>query len=128
VAPTLVLAACDSGRPVVCAGDELLWFSASLLSLGAQQLVGSVVPIPDAETAPLMVAFHRQLAAGQHAAGALSTAQRELASEGSRAMAAAAGFICIGAGTKPAATDLTAGKPAAGGPGPGTGRPVAVPR
>jgi CHAT domain-containing protein/tetratricopeptide (TPR) repeat protein len=104
VAPTLVLAACDSGRPVVRAGDELLGFSASLLSLGAQQLVGSVVPIPDAETAPLMVAFHRQLAAGRHVAGALSRAQSQLAGEGGKAMAAAAGFICIGAGTKAPAT------------------------
>lgn len=98
VAPTLVLAACDSGRTVVCAGDELLGFGASLLSLGAQQLVAPVVPIPDAETAPLMVAFHRQLTAGQHVAGALSEAQQRLAGEGVEAMAAAAGFICIGAG------------------------------
>ncbi len=104
VAPTLVLAACDSGRPVVPAGDELLGFGASLLSLGAQQLVASVVPIPDAETAPLMVAFHRQLAAGQHAAAALSQAQRQLAAEGGKATAAAAGFICIGAGMKTVAT------------------------
>jgi len=100
VAPTLVLAACDSGRPVVCTGDELLGFGASLLSLGAKQLVASVVPIPDAETAPLMVALHRQLAAGHHVAGALSLAQQQVASEEGKAMAAAAGFICIGAGMK----------------------------
>jgi CHAT domain-containing protein len=101
VAPTLVLAACDSGRPAVCAGDELLGFGASLLSLGARQLVASVIPIPDAETAPLMVAFHRLLAAGHDVAGALSQAQRQIASEeGGKALAAAAGFICIGAGIK----------------------------
>ena len=115
VAPTLVLAACDSGRPVVCTGDELLGFGASLLSLGAQQLIGPVIPIPDAETAPLMVAFHRQLTAGQHAAGALSEAQRQLASEGVEAMAAAAGFICIGAGMKAsAAAPAVTGSPASG--------------
>ena len=117
VAPTLVLAACDSGRPVVCTGDELLGFGASLLSLGAQQLVGSVVPIPDAETAPLMVAFHRQLADGQHVAGALSQAQRELATEEGKAAAAAAGFICIGAGMKAPATALAATRSPAGKPG-----------
>ena len=110
VAPTLVLAACDTGRPVVCAGDEVLGFGASLLSLGAQQLVAAVVPIPDAETAPLMVAFHRQLTAGQHVAGALSSAQRQLASEGVEAMAAAAGFVCIGAGMKAPATTAAAGE------------------
>jgi hypothetical protein len=98
VAPTLVLAACDSGRSIVPTGDELLGFGASLLSLGARQLVASVVPIPDAETAPLMVAFHRQLADGQHAAWALSRAQQQLATEGGKATAASAGFICIGAG------------------------------
>lgn len=98
VAPTLVLAACDSGRAVVCTGDELLGFSASLLSLGARHLVASVIPVPDAETRPLMVALHRQLAAGQHVSEALSQAQRQLAAQGGKAMAAAAGFICIGAG------------------------------
>jgi len=100
VAPMVVLAACDSGRPVVCTGDELLGFGATLLSLGAHQLVASVVPVPDVETAPLMIAFHRQLAAGHDAASALSQAQRQLADGESRAMAAAAGFICIGDGMK----------------------------
>jgi len=119
VASTLVFAACDSGRPVVASGDELLGFGASLLSLGAQQLVGSVVPVPDAETAPLMVAFHRQLAAGQHVAGALNHAQRQLAAEGGKATAAAAGFICIGAGMKAPATALAATRsPASGGQDP----------
>ena len=102
VAPMVVLAACDSGRPVVCTGDELLGFGATLLSLGAHQLIASVVPVPDVETAPLMIAFHRQLAAGHGAADALSQAQRQLADGESRAMAAAAGFICIGDGMKAA--------------------------
>jgi CHAT domain-containing protein len=100
VAPMVVLAACDSGRPVVCTGDELLGFGATLLSLGTHQLIASVVPVPDVETAPLMIAFHRQLAAGHDAADALSQAQRQLADGEDRAMAAAAGFICIGDGMK----------------------------
>jgi CHAT domain-containing protein len=100
VAPMVVLAACDSGRPMVCTGDELLGFSATLLSLGTHQLVASVVPIPDVETAPLMIAFHRQLETGQGAAEALSQAQRQFADGDNRAMAAAAVFICIGDGTK----------------------------
>jgi CHAT domain-containing protein len=85
---------------MVCTGDELLGFSATLLSLGTHQLVASVVPIPDVETAPLMVAFHRQLVTGQGAAKALSQAQRQFADGDNRAMAAAAGFICIGDGMK----------------------------
>ena len=70
------------------------------------------MPVPDVETAPLMIAFHRQLAAGHGAADALSQAQRQLADGESRAMAAAAGFICIGdgmkAGTRPADTLVAA--------------------
>jgi tetratricopeptide (TPR) repeat protein len=108
VASMVVLAACDSGRPVVCTGDELLGFSATLLSLGTHQLIASVVPIPDVETAPLMIAFHRQLAAGHGAATALSQAQRQLADGESRAMAAAAGFICIGDGMRAPATPSSA--------------------
>jgi tetratricopeptide (TPR) repeat protein len=108
VAPTVVLAACDSGRPVVFTGDELLGFSATLLSLGTQQLIGSVVPVPDVETAPLMIAFHQRLAAGHDAASALSQAQQQLAADEGRTMAAAAGFICIGAGMKANATPSNA--------------------
>jgi CHAT domain-containing protein len=96
----VILAACDSGRPVVCTGDELLGFGATLLALGTHQLIAPVVPVPDVETAPLMIAFHRHLAAGHNAANALSQAQRQLADGESRAMAAAAGFICIEDGMK----------------------------
>jgi CHAT domain-containing protein len=94
---TVVLAACDSARSVVCAGDELLGLSATFLAQGATQLVASVLPILDAATAPLMVAFHRLLAAGQAPAPALAAAQCEMTGDRST-MAAAAGFVCIGAG------------------------------
>jgi CHAT domain-containing protein len=94
--PTMVvLAACDSGRSVVCAGDELLGMSASFLAHGAQQLVASVVPVPDAETGPLMVEFHRLLVAGLPAPEALARAQQEVTGD-EAVIAAAAGFVCIG--------------------------------
>jgi tetratricopeptide (TPR) repeat protein len=96
-APRLViLAACDSGRPVVCAGDELLGLSATFLSQGAQQIIASVAPVPDAETAPLMAAFHRLLTAGRSAAAALAAAQERVGGGDTAAMAAAAGFVCLG--------------------------------
>ncbi|MGH3930642.1 MAG: CHAT domain-containing protein, partial [Pseudonocardiaceae bacterium] len=98
VSHTVVLAACDSGRSVVRIGDELLGLSATLIARGAAQLVASVVPIPDAETASLMVAFHRRLADGQPAAVALADAQKELRNEEPVTLAATAGFVCIGAG------------------------------
>lgn len=100
---TVVLAACDVGRPVTAAGDELLGLSATFLSHGTRQLVASVVPVPDAETAPLMVEFHRLLAIGHPPAAALGRAQQRLGEDEPMAMAAAAAFVCIGAGLTPVA-------------------------
>lgn len=98
VPQTVVLAACDSARPIVRPGDELLGFSATFLSRGSRHLVASVVPIPDASTTPLMVAFHRMLAGGHPPAVALADAQQRVLQTDPAAMAAAAGFVCIGAG------------------------------
>ncbi len=95
---TVVLAACDGGRSVVHTGDELLGLAATFLACGSAQLVASVLPIPDAETAPLMVAVHRRLAAGQPCATALADAQQVVRGAGPTALAAAAGFVCLGAG------------------------------
>lgn len=98
VPSTVVLAACDSGRHVVYAGDELLGLAATFLAKGAQQLVASVVPVPDAATAPLMVEFHQRLAAGLAPAAALAEAQVKVGAAGGAELAAAAGFVCVGAG------------------------------
>lgn len=94
---TVVLAACDSGRSVVAAGDELLGLGATFLTQGTTQLVASVLPVLDAETAPVMAAFHRLLAARQPPAVALAAAQQEVAAD-PVTMAGAAGFSCLGAG------------------------------
>jgi tetratricopeptide (TPR) repeat protein len=97
-APQLVvLAACDIGRPVVPAGDELLGLSAAFIVQGTRQIVASVTPVPDAQATPLMIAFHRALAAGNSASVALAESQRQLASEDTVAMATAAAFVCVGA-------------------------------
>jgi tetratricopeptide (TPR) repeat protein len=98
VPPTVVLAACDSGRHVVYAGDELLGLAATFLAKGAQQLVASVVPVPDAATAPLMVELHKRLASGLAPAAALAQAQQSVGHDGGAELAAAAGFVCVGAG------------------------------
>jgi tetratricopeptide (TPR) repeat protein len=92
----VVLAACDVGRSAVRAGDEVMGLSATFLALGTSQVVASVVPVPDAETVPLMVAFHRRLAAGTPAVPALAAAQAELGHCEAETMAAAAGFVSIG--------------------------------
>lgn len=101
VAGLVILASCDTGRAVVRAGDELLGLSAAFLTHGTRQLVASVVPIPDAETSPLMIAFHRLLATGHAAPAALAQAQQRLFDGYTTASAAAAGFVCIGAGFSP---------------------------
>jgi tetratricopeptide (TPR) repeat protein len=99
---TVVLAACESARSVVTAGNELLGLSATFISLGAAQVVASVLPVLDAQTAPLMSALHRRMAAGEPVAEALAEAQRETGGD-DRVMAMASGFVCIGSGG-PAAT------------------------
>jgi tetratricopeptide (TPR) repeat protein len=98
IAPsTVVLAACDAGRSVVYAGDELLGLGAAFMARGTRQLIASVLPVPDAATAPLMVAMHRLLAKGVAPAEALAAAQVCVAAEGDPVTtAAAAGFVCLG--------------------------------
>jgi CHAT domain-containing protein len=98
---TVILAACDSGRNAVLAGDELLGLGGAFLAGGTAQLVASVVPVPDNETATLMAALHREIIAGAVPAAALRTVQRELADDSPAAFAAAAGFVCLGAGYLP---------------------------
>jgi CHAT domain-containing protein len=95
----VVLAACDMGRSTVRSGDELLGLSATFLALGTRHVIAPVVSVPDAETAPLMISFHRFLAAGVPAASALAQAQQQLADTRPAAIAAAAGFVSIGTST-----------------------------
>jgi CHAT domain-containing protein len=95
---TVVLASCESVKSAQWAGDELIGLAATFLSRRTAQLIGSVVPVPDAETVPLMVALHRSLADGLPAAEALAGAQRSLLDPHSPSYAAAAGFVCVGAG------------------------------
>ena len=99
----VVLAACDTGRAHTVAGDEILGFGAALLSAGTATLVAPVVPVPDGETVPLMRDYHRGLLAGQSPAAALAAAQAAGAVD-EVGWAAAAGFVCLGAGlVEPAA-------------------------
>ena len=98
---TVVLAACDTGRNAVRTGDELLGLAATFVSGGTAALIAPVIAVPDAETAPLMAALHRFLADGAAPVVALAHAQRELGTDDPRTLAAAAGFVCLGAGRAP---------------------------
>ena len=90
----LVLSACDVALSERHPGDELLGLSAALLAAGTRTIVASVVPVPDAATRRLMLAFHTHLRAGASPAAALAAAQAGL--RGTKA--ALAGFVCLGAG------------------------------
>ena len=95
----VVLSACESGRATVLAGDELLGLAPTVLSLGGQAMVASLVLVPDMETQPLMLDLHAQLRAGASLAAALARAQSAArASDNPRSIAAASAFVCIGAG------------------------------
>ncbi|GIF53999.1 CHAT domain-containing protein [Asanoa iriomotensis] len=95
---TVSLAACDSGRAAVYAGDELLGLSATLATRGTAQLVAPVLPVPDLATEPVMVAYHERLAAGAPPAVALAATQHALRDADPPTRAAAAGFNCFGHG------------------------------
>lgn len=94
----IVLSACDSGLSEVHPGDELMGLAAALLALGTRTLVASVFPVPDEATRPLMLRFHAALRAGLTPAAALARAQQRSARGGHAAVAAAAAFVCFGAG------------------------------
>jgi tetratricopeptide (TPR) repeat protein len=94
----VVLAACDTGRPHIVAGEELLGFGAALLGGGTATLVAPVVPVPDAATVPLMRAYHEGVLAGRAPAEALAAAQARLDASDTAGWAAAAAFVCLGAG------------------------------
>jgi tetratricopeptide (TPR) repeat protein len=85
----VVLSACDVGRTVVRAGDEILGFTAALLYAGTANVVSCVARVPDEAAANVMVAYHREIAAGVEPARALAAAAatRPLVS-----------FTCFGAG------------------------------
>ncbi|WP_328470612.1 CHAT domain-containing protein [Actinoplanes sp. NBC_00393] len=95
----VVLAACDTGRSHVV-GEEVLGLTSALLSQGTETLVAPVVPVPDGETAPLMHAYHSRLRSGNSPAEALAAAQQRSRTEGGLQLAAAAGFVCLGAGLR----------------------------
>ncbi len=88
---TLVLASCDSGRPVSRPGEALLGFAAACLVRGTRTLIAPVAPVPDGGTDTVMTRLHAALAGAGPPALALADAQAEQP-PGRRA------FVCFGAG------------------------------
>jgi len=94
----VVLAACSTALSHVTAGQEILGMAAALLMRQTASLVAPVVSIPDAETQPIMVAYHQRLLTGLAPAAALAQTQAEFAAGTPRQRASAASFICLGEG------------------------------
>ncbi|MEV0565587.1 CHAT domain-containing protein [Dactylosporangium sp. NPDC050588] len=82
----VVLSACDVGRAVVRAGDELVGFTAALLHAGTANVVASVARIPDELGPAVMAHHHRAVALGVSPARALAD------------LPEATPFVCFGAG------------------------------
>ncbi len=70
----VILSACDVGRATIRPGDEPLGLTASLLALGAQNVVAAVAPVPDVTAHRVMAAYHEYLASGLDVSAALAKA------------------------------------------------------
>jgi CHAT domain-containing protein len=92
----VIMAACSTAVSHVTAGHEILGLAAALLRQQTASLVAPVVPVPDAETAPVMAALHQRLRQHLSPAEALAATQLEFCSGTPREHASAASFICLG--------------------------------
>ena len=78
----VVLSSCDAGQSHFRVGDESLGLTASLLGCGVRSVVAAVAPVLDSSAAPLMAAYHAELARGADAATALQTASQGIPDAG----------------------------------------------
>ena len=67
-----------------------------MLSVGVRSVVAPVLPIADAETAPLMVGLHTGLRAGLPASAALARATAGAFDGSDATLAAGVSFVCVG--------------------------------
>ncbi len=91
----LVLSSCESAVSAHVGGDELLGMVSALVPLGTASMLASVVPVNDAATVALMVAFHDRLRTGSSFADALLAAGRDAAHD-PVAAGTALSFIALG--------------------------------
>ncbi len=74
-ASLVTLSACQTGRHVVAAGDELLGLMRAFLAAGAGAVLLTHWPVEDQTTAAFMTAFYRQLRDGRRKDAALQDVQ-----------------------------------------------------
>jgi CHAT domain-containing protein len=86
---TVVLSACEVGRSVVSRGNKLCGMATALLGRGTATVIASILPVPDARTAEVMMSLYSALRRGLAPAAALARAQ---------AQHGESGFLCLGHG------------------------------
>ncbi len=74
----ITLSACESGLGRVARGDEIIGFTRSLLSAGANSIVASLWPVADDSTDLLMGRLYKELAAGRDLMASMQMAQLEV--------------------------------------------------
>jgi hypothetical protein len=98
--PHVVLSVCELTPAPARPGDETLGMTVALLHGGAASVVSGVGRLADAAACEVMVAYHRELRAGQVPAAALAralaAAEADRAVDGARADPAP--LVCFGAG------------------------------
>ncbi|MFI5908271.1 CHAT domain-containing protein [Dactylosporangium sp. NPDC051541] len=93
----LVLSSCESAVAAPAAADELLGMVTALVPLGTASLLASVVQVNDVAAAPLMVAFHDRLLAGDTFGAALRSVRAAADAGGDPvAVATALSFVALG--------------------------------
>lgn len=89
----LTLSACYGLQSRVYDGDEHLSLTTTALAAQVQHVVGSLWPVLDDSSAPLMLAFYKHVQQGKGVAHALALAQRERWAQGATGWE---GFLCVG--------------------------------
>ncbi len=96
-ASLVVLAACESARGRVAAGEGVLGIGSAFLVAGARAVVATLWPVDDGATARLCTAFYDALARGRTVAGALDEARCRLRDDPETEHPGCwAGFVVIG--------------------------------
>jgi CHAT domain-containing protein len=95
----VTLSACETGRGIVTAGDELIGLSRGFLFAGATAIVQSLWRVEDGSTTQLMTRFYQLLRAGHGVGSALRQAQLGLLHAGVAHPFSWAPFQVVGAGT-----------------------------
>jgi CHAT domain-containing protein len=74
----VTLSACESGLGKVSRGEEIVGFTRSFLSAGANSVIASLWPVADESTEVLMTKMYQELVAGRDLSTAMQSAQVEV--------------------------------------------------